>query len=666
MNPSSRPRHARSLSWWPPLGHPLALATLVVLAVRSLGLALHYFGRDLGGQPLVPMPMTLFPAAFAYHLAVLLAPAVILLAVWRLVPRARFATTVIAALVYAAAIVVGQVDFEMLRLVGRRFSPGIVTTYMPHGAFTSEIMLPLQADRAHTLASLALITGGLVALAVVVWRSRRPVTVPRWSWGWFAALVALTAYAGLVPARYSPAHRTLLQPAEVTFLRAWAGGERTPPPASPAALAQQLRFLVPAAGQRWTDGQHPLVHEPAGSAAATAGDPPDVIVIAIESLRASHLGFINPAQRETTPEFNALAAESVVFPHFIANGYPSAPGFFALQTGTLPHRTKAVTAEFPQHAFDALPARLQSLGYRRLAIWGGNAAMANQLAWAKTWYEEVDYEIEGNALEFHHSRGDAETFRVLREHLERNDRAEPARPQFIFVATAGTHGPFSAAKSYFSRPEDRAEAAPFLQEPGTDREENYLAMLRLLDRQIGRLREFLATRARRDHTVLIVCGDHGIALGESTAYDIRGYPLDGVMWTGALLHGPAALVGRPRHETFPASQVDIMPTVLALAGDRRPSSAMGVSLLAPVPAAQRQAIAVRDDGYRLDRDGWSLYVSAADPGDYFVHRSFQAGPRTRASDPGSPFAAADARELHAAIHAWSWVIEENRAWPGPR
>lgn len=667
MNQPSRPWWPRLRAWLPPLEHPLALATLIALAARTAGLALHYFGRDLSGQPLVVMPMTLFPAAFAYHCATLLVPALFLLLLWKLLPRLRWATLLLAFPVFGTAVLLGQVDFEMLRLVGRRFSPSVFSTYVPHEAFTSEIILPLRADLTHTLISVGLILGGWIALADVVWRGLRTSTKPRWSWPWFAVLTTACGYAALVPARYTPSSRALLQPPEITFLRAWGSDDRTPAPAQPEKLAALLRStLVPgAAALNWTDDRYPLIHRPAASSSDTApiADPPDIIVIAVESLHAPLLGFINLAQHNVTPHFDALARDSVVFSHFISNGYPSAPGFFAINTGTLPHRTKTVTAEFPDRIFDALPTRLKDLGYHRLAIWGGNAAMANELTWAQRWYDEVDYQIEGNQLEFHHSRGDAETFRVLAEHIAKADRAHLNQPQFIFVATAGTHGPFTASKSVFSRPEDRAEAAPFSADASEDREDNYDQMLHLLDRQVGKLAEFLATRARSHNTILVICGDHGVSLTGQYSYDIRSFPIDGVVWTSALLHGDARLLGPPRTETFASSQADLMPTLLALAGDRRPTAAMGADLLAPLPPAQRFAIAVREDGYRLDRDGWSLFVSAVDPADYFAHRSFQLTPRAHASDPGSPFTAQDARDLHAAVQGWSWLIEQNRAWP---
>ncbi len=664
MNQTLRPPRPRLRAWLPPLEHPLVLMALIALCARTVGLAWHYFGHDLSGQPLVVMPMTLFPAAFAYHCAVLIAPALVLLLLWRLMPPLRGFMLIVTLPIFGATLLIGQVDFEMMRLVGRKFSPSVFTTYVPHQAFSSEIILPLRADLAHTLGSLALILGGWSAMAAVLWRGLRASLVPRWSWPWLAVLAGAVGYALLVVARYTPSSRAVLQPPEVTFYRHWSGADQTQAPATLAAGAEQVRaVLMPTiAGRQWTDENHPLVHQPAEGKGAVV-DPPDIIVIAVESLHAPHLGYINPAQRNVTPQFDALAARSVVFSSFIANGYPSAPGFFAINAGILPHRTRTVSAEFPDGSFDALPARLKNLGYSRLAIWGGNAAMANELAWAKRWYDEVDYQIEGNRLEYHHSRGDAETFRVLMDHIARADRAKPGQPQFIFVATAGTHGPFSAAKAVFSRPEDRVEAAPFSAEAGEDREDNYDHMLHLLDRQVGKLAEFLATRPRHRNTVLVICGDHSVSLSGKVSYDIRGFPVDGVVWTTAIMHGDARLLGAPRVETFPSSQVDLMPTLLALAGDRSPTAAMGADLLAPLPTEQRMAVAVREEGYRIDRAGWSLFVSAADPTDYFVHRAFQSAPRSRASDVGGPFAATDARALHSAAHTWSWLIEQNRVWP---
>lgn len=658
MNQTVRPWWPRLEPWLPPLAHPLVLGGITLIGLRTLGLRWHYYGADLNGQPLVAMADGSFKFSFCFHLMLLLGWMALGLLFWKFLPRWRRAIVWLMVPAYGLPLLLGQVDFELLRLVGRRVSPTVINTY-GDTLLTSEILKPLRADLAHTLGSLAIVLGGWLWLVAVAWWSGRRPALSRWSWPWYLILLA-----GIYAASWPTTHLTrnewaTFRPPEMIFLKTWSGADRTRPPADLEALVR--RVLVPDGGQAWSGSAFPLVHAPIAPATPPA-DPPDIILIAVESLRARHLGFINPAQASVTPQLDALARASVVFPRYIANGYPSAPGFLALHTGTLPHRTRIVTAEFTTTALEGFPARLRDRGYRTLAIWGGNVNMGNQYAWARQWYDEVDYPIEGNHPRFNHPRGDAETFRVLQEHLTKQDRSEPGRPQFIFVATGGTHGPFTAAGAIFSRPEDAAEAAPFLAYPEGDRADNYDNMLRLFDRHLGKFMEYLATRPRARNTVLILCGDHSVSITERVNYRIRNFPTDGAVWTTALVHGPESLVGAPRTLEITASAADIMPTVLAFAGDRRPTAAMGADLFGTLPPEKRVAVAVRDDGYRLDRDGWSLYVNAADPADYFVHRSFLDAERTPASDPGAPFTAQDARDLHAAIQGWSWLVEQNRVW----
>ena len=647
------------MAWLPPLAHPLVQAGLGLLAVRSFGLWWYFFSDDLNGRPQAAMPLNGFLNAITYHAAVLLSVILIWLLAWQWLPRCRRALVWLAVPAFGLLMLLGQVDFEMIRLAGKRFSPSVLHTYGSN-LLTFEILLPLRADLAHTFGTFALVFGGWLWLLAVACRAGRASRPPFPSGHWLSLLPFAILGLSWLPASGSRSDRVIAQPPEAIFVQAWRERNGTVPPPDPELLVR--RVLAPAAGQQWADVDFPLVHAPAGPAPVVT-DPPDIILIAVESLRARHLGFINPAQAAITPQFDALARESVVFPRYIANGYPSAPGFFALHTGLLPHRNRTITAEFTHIRFDGLPLRLKAQGYHALAIWGGNVNMGNQFAWARQWYDEVDYAIAGNEHGFYHSRGDAETFRVLKQHIAAADHASPGRPQFIFVATAGTHGPFTATDAVFSDPADAAEAAPFRAFSNNDRTENYDNMLRLLDRQIGLLRDFLATRPRARNTVLIICGDHSVSIGERVEYLIRDFPTDGAVWTTAIVHGPERLVGLPRTVDFSASATDIMPTLLALAGDHRPTAAIGADLFGSLPPERRMAIAVREDGYRLDRNGWSLFVSAVDPAEYFVHRSFQYSLRTRVIEPGGPFTAQDARDLHAAVQAWSWLIERDRVWP---
>lgn len=640
--------------WLPPLGHPLVTMMLIALAVRGLGLAWHFFGNDLNGKPMVLMPMVHFPATFDYHYAVIMALGLWLLGVWRIWPSARRAMVTLGALGFGLIVALGQIDFTMLRLVGRRLDPSVLSTYVRPGLLTSEVVEPLGADGWHTAGSLGLILGGWALLAGVWVRGQRAKTPPRWSWPWWGVAVAVTMYLGSVPMRYDTL-RTLMRPPEVVFWHALTREHRTPAPASPARVREGL---LPPGEWAWVDDEHPLLRRPMGERAEPA-DRPDLIVLVVESLRGANLGFVNGEKPSPTPHLDALASAGVALPGFIANGFPSAVGFMALHTGSLPHRNRTIATAFTDRRFDALPVRLGALGYQRTAIWGGNPVMDNELDWTRRWYDEVDYQADANRWEYQRRRSDAETVDALIEHLRRADAAAVRRPQFLYVATAGMHEPFTAGSLRLETVVNRSEAQDY--DPATmgDREGNYRRMLGELDRQVGRLAAFLRTRARRDHTVLLICGDHGVLLGEAVAHARRTYPVDGFVWTGAVLHGAPELVGLPRVETFPASQADVMPTLLALAGDDGPTAAVGVNLLDQDAGLARQAIAVREDGFRLDRGDWTLLVNARDAADFEVRPRFGGEP-----EEAAPLTADDAQLLHEAVLGWSWLVEQDRVWPG--
>jgi len=665
MEPNSRWNARRWQAWLPPVDHPIGQLALIAVAARTAGLAWHFFGYNRFGQPLIAMPLVYFPAAAAAHLAVILGFCLAMLLLWRCAGRARGAVVAAAAAVLGAMVLVGQIDFGVQRFSGQHFTPAVAATYLtPRQVVSWVVWQALAAVPGYTLAAVALVAGAWAGLAAVAWRALRCAADPRWDWQALASPALLLGYLASVPFQQSATHRTITRPPEINIAGVLCGFDRTQPPAD---LSRRLALLRGIPGPRpeaaWLDDRFPLIHKPT-PAAPDAGRP-DVIMILVESLTAPELGYVAPSKRQQTPNLDALAAQSVEFRSFVASGFPTAPAFFSLMTGTPPHRRKIIPAEFTDRTFDALPPRLRELGYRCITIWGGDVSFGNVLPWCSRWFDEVDCAISPDRIFGPCRRGDAEIVRVLIEKIREHDRANPGQPLFVSLMTAGMHGPFTTANQYFSRPEDAREAAPYAVEALTDTVENYRHMLVLFDRQLPALREFLASRPRRDNTVLFVLGDHATPLDEHADDDIRDFPLDSTVWTTALVQGPERLVGRPRVETFACGEMDFMPTVLRLAGDARPTAAMGGDLLAPIPGSGRSAIAVRAAGYRLDRAGWSLFVAAGDPGRWFARRSFQDGRFTGVSEPGGPFTEADARRLHESVQTWSWLVEQDRVWrPG--
>src|SRR5207249_7920720 len=72
---------------------------------------------------------------------------------------------------------------------------------------------------------------------------------------------------------------------------------------------------------------------------------PDIVVVMIESLRADALGE-GGGRRSATPNLDALARHSVVFPTFTSNGFPSAPSVLAFHCSAWPHRRTEIITDF--------------------------------------------------------------------------------------------------------------------------------------------------------------------------------------------------------------------------------------------------------------------------------------------------------------------------------
>lgn len=106
----------------------------------------------------------------------------------------------------------------------------------------------------------------------------------------------------------------------------------------------------------------------------------------------------------------------------------------------------------------------------------------------------------------------------------------------------------------------------------------YRALVALTDQEIGRLFQGLRERGVWDQTIVLLFSDHGESLGE----DPRLPENHGRFVYNALTHVPLAIRipgVAPRRVDTPVSVVDVMPTLLALAGVAPPAVLDGTSLL---------------------------------------------------------------------------------------
>lgn len=227
---------------------------------------------------------------------------------------------------------------------------------------------------------------------------------------------------------------------------------------------------------------------------------------------------------------------------------------------------------------------------------------------------------------------------------------DPATPFLAYVQWGPPHNPYVAPPEYMNRYDPALLTmrgnwkGPVEFRPGRlggTRSDlaGYYAAITFLDDEVGRIVEALKRNGQYEHTVVLITSDHGDMLGS------QGTVLKRKPWTEALqvpgiVHYPAA-VPAGQELSLPASHVDLVPTLLGLAGLEAPRHLSGTDLsphlLDPTyggrPGAAPESVyaqsytptergefppwrGVRTERYtyaRQARGPWLLYDNDADP-----------------------------------------------------
>ena len=642
--------------------NPIARAAQITALARLVGLIAYFFGTDPNGQPISAAPLVVLPFAAAYHLGSVWLVMCVYLAIWKAAPAARAIVEWAAVGTFALIIVLAQADLDLIRLTGNSLTLGILRAYVGPSLWTRDILGPMTNDAGHSLVTTAVVAGAIVWSALTVVRSRRRATgePPSWRWigAWLIVGMAITGW------RRSGAflNPTYGWPVEARLLASALRLNRTAPPRDERATMAELRSLIRLRpGQVWLDEQYPLLRGPLGPASAAGADAPDIVIIAIEALRGVDVGYLkSPMDDRYVPNLSRLAAQSVVFPKYIANATTSSTGFFSINCSGWRHPGREILGEFSHRSFDCLPTRLRSAGYFTMYLNASNPGFDRQLDWARPMFDVVDYRPPVTGIYNDNINEELLVDKFL-SHLAQHDATQPGQPLFAYAATYSTHPPYIL--------DTPTHDLPAALSPGTtgitpltmpDPHERYLSILRYTDGQLQRIIAALATRPRADNTVLIVVGDHSVSLTEPDPPEPM--PFDMYSYTGALIAGPAHLIGTPRRDTISASHADLSATILKMVGDTRPTASLGNDLLGGARPPHQESVALRPAGYRMDRDGCSLFVYADNPKLYWAQRSFTGTLPAVAPDSTCTFTSDDARRLDDLTRYWSYLVEQDRVW----
>ena len=391
---------------------------------------------------------------------------------------------------------------------------------------------------------------------------------------------------------------------------------------------------------------------------ATAANQPNIVVILADDLGNADLGYRGSQIR--TPNIDALAKSGVRLESYY--GLPlCTPARAALMTGRYPMRHGLQTLViFPSHKYGlpteerTLPQALRDVGYRTYMVGKWHLGHADKKYWPNQrgfdhFYGnvvgEVDYFVHDRAGVIDWQRngtflkedgyyldliGD-EAVKLIAEH-------DAAKPMFLYFASLAPHAPYQAPQADID-----AYADVFPDE--THR--TYAAMITNLDRQVGRVVAALEKKGIRNNTLIFFTTDNGgatsalfatgarspeereesggVALGAKPPASNAPYSggkgtlKEGGVRLPAFVSWPGKL--KPSIVNEPLHHVDIMPTLLALAGGNgdpaRPFDGKDAwATLAAGKPSPHEEILINVEAFRgaIRRGKWKLIKVATLPG----------------------------------------------------
>jgi arylsulfatase A-like enzyme len=333
---------------------------------------------------------------------------------------------------------------------------------------------------------------------------------------------------------------------------------------------------------------------------------PNIILYIIDGAAADFMS-VYGYERRTTPCLERLAAEGAVFENAYSNSARtkvSVPSFMTSLHGSVMGGSRTGPDPLPDQAV-TMAERLHKAGYVTEVLtsnpYCGRAGGLDR---------GVDIMRDSATREEPPSSADLlKEFRRLREDY-------PGEPYWVHFQPTDVHrpwGPRVPLAGPFAGIEDRREfdemMAKVKWDPAASYEENieksgldlarffktarrlYEASLAFQDRTIGRLVEGLKERREWDHTLLIIAADHAHVSAGLPLFDPLCPPWEPPLLASHQSRIPLIFVwpGKIRpglRLSQPVSMIDMLPTVLDLAGLPRPEVAQGQSL-APLLLGKR-------------------------------------------------------------------------------
>ncbi|KZN23311.1 hypothetical protein A4G99_14865 [Haladaptatus sp. R4] len=343
-----------------------------------------------------------------------------------------------------------------------------------------------------------------------------------------------------------------------------------------------------------------------------------ILYLDVDSLRADHVGAYGQSA-PTTPNIDALAADSVRFDAAYVANSPCMPSRAALMTGRYgihngveTHGRHSQQVHNPRHWTDWAGSwaestenehdwwHLPELFFQNRITTGGISSFPRHPA---PWFYHVWHEFR----QPQEPDAEGEYFQTPRAETVADEAIDfivnlDAEEFFLYAQFWDPHGPYNRSESEIEEfrgcplpPHPTAEqiaehrtwdawrsASHMEVESRDDLAEElaqYRAEIRYADRHIGRIIEHLETEGLYDETLIVLTADHGEEFGEHGLYREHWSTHDGTQRVPLLVKPPASFTAELGAREQLVTNVDMAPTLAAFAGIEPPSRWQGQSLV---------------------------------------------------------------------------------------
>jgi len=397
---------------------------------------------------------------------------------------------------------------------------------------------------------------------------------------------------------------------------------------------------------------------PAETTQPAPAKQPNIVFIMADDLGFADLGYRGGEIK--TPNIDKLASEGVRLESFYGQQVCT-PSRAALMTGRYPMRYGLQTLViFPSHTYGlptderTLPQALKDAGYNTLMVGKWHLGHADKKYWPQNRGFDYFYgNVMGEVDYFTHERGGVIDWQrngtflkedgyfttlIGDEAVKLIDQQDGKTPFFLYFASLAPHAPYQAPEDYI----DRYASVPDKQRRAYD------GMITALDDQVGRIVAELDKKGLRYNTIILFASDNGGATSGLFAQGARsneeraseeggieqgakapasnaplrggkGSLYEGGVRVPAFVNWPSRL--KPRTVDEPLHMVDVMPTLLALAGGKgspdHPFDGRDMwAVIADGAASPNEDILINVEAFRgaVRKGDWKLIKIALLPG----------------------------------------------------